>query len=430
MHQLIGCVEGHGLTLIHQCAYFGQYQILQYLVENFRRSSMIILEDYNENNKRQPGTHFMTKDQMVQNVNLVLKRWVDSVTLNRARVTALHYATKLSSKLFVYLVDECGADVTIRDPHGMSVMHKAAFDDNSYLITYLRDKSGFDIMEKGRAGNTPLHYACDGKAAASIIWLLGFGADVNAKNDNAQTPMHLLMTSGDKLRDVKTLREMVFRGADKSAIDDQGRTPLEIFQAEDEARFQQYGMRTMSEEHLMKDVVKVLGKQPAALPCCQFRAPMQALEKSNSTFYLQLFINPFCLFLLIAFIFPFNASSSSGYVVMALFVLQAIAFVWVATKDPGYHNRSPNISFLKLNEYFDQAYICPTCEILRPKESFHCHICNRCVDRFDHHCLWINNCVGVNNHGTFLFYLISAWLYVVAVEFVMLTNFHLFISEA
>lgn len=41
--------------------------------------------------------------------------------------------------------------------------------------------------------------------------------------------MHLLMTGGDKLRDVKTLREMVFRGADKQAIDDQGRTPLEIF---------------------------------------------------------------------------------------------------------------------------------------------------------------------------------------------------------
>ena len=179
----------------------------------------------------------------------------------------------------------------------------------------------------------------------------------------------------------------------------------------------------------MKDVVKVLGQQPSTIPCCQFKAPMAALEKSNSTFHLQLFINPFCLFLLVAFVFPFNVSSSSGYVVIALFVLQAIAFVWVATKDPGYHNRSPNISFLKLNEYFDQAYICPTCEILRPKESFHCHICNRCVDRFDHHCLWINNCVGVNNHGVFLFYLISAWLYVVAVEFVMLSNFTLFITD-
>jgi hypothetical protein len=66
-----------------------------------------------------------------------------------------------------------------------------------------------------------------------------------------------------------------------------------------------------------------------------------------------LFINPFCLLLLIAFVFPFNATSSSGYFVVLLFIVQEIAFISVSFKDPGFHNRSPNISFLKLNEYFD-----------------------------------------------------------------------------
>jgi palmitoyltransferase len=32
-----------------------------------------------------------------------------------------------------------------------------------------------------------------------------------------------------------------------------------------------------------------------------------------------------------------------------------------------------------------------------------------CVERFDHHCAWLNNCVGVNNHNNYLFFVIYAW---------------------
>ena len=53
-------------------------------------------------------------------------------------------------------------------------------------------------------------------------------------------------------------------------------------------------------------------------------------------------------------------------------------------------------------------------------------MCHRCVERFDHHCPWINNCVGVRNHNYFLVY-ITSQLLVIATAFseaiVALVNF-------
>ena len=54
----------------------------------------------------------------------------------------------------------------------------------------------------------------------------------------------------------------------------------------------------------------------------------------------------------------------------------------------------------------DPTQLCPDCLVVRTPRSRHCGTCNRCVERFDHHCPWINNCVGVKNHSVFMVFLI------------------------
>ncbi|XP_030579417.1 palmitoyltransferase ZDHHC12-A isoform X1 [Archocentrus centrarchus] len=42
----------------------------------------------------------------------------------------------------------------------------------------------------------------------------------------------------------------------------------------------------------------------------------------------------------------------------------------------------------------------------QPMRAKHCQTCKRCVRRFDHHCPWIENCVGERNHRWFIIYLL------------------------
>ncbi|KAK2167139.1 hypothetical protein NP493_1288g00002 [Ridgeia piscesae] len=49
--------------------------------------------------------------------------------------------------------------------------------------------------------------------------------------------------------------------------------------------------------------------------------------------------------------------------------------------------------------------VCVKCETYRPPRAHHCRICQRCIRRMDHHCPWINNCVGEFNQKYFIQFL-------------------------
>lgn len=49
--------------------------------------------------------------------------------------------------------------------------------------------------------------------------------------------------------------------------------------------------------------------------------------------------------------------------------------------------------------------ICFECTFKRPKRGYHCDICGTCIEQYDHHCTWINNCVGKRNLARFIIFI-------------------------
>ena len=146
---------------------------------------------------------------------------------------------------------------------------------------------------------------------------------------------------------------------------------------------------------------------------------------------------------------PFSFSSILIALLLTFIEIISLFYIlflfWnICTKNPGYLLRnesyfhatetkikSKRIIQSNIRGFIKKIKFCETCILYRPPKTSHCKYCDSCVEKFDHHCFWIGNCVGKNNYNDFFKFLLSLLIFdFLKFAISLITGIYLLLSDS
>ncbi|CDW84555.1 dhhc zinc finger domain containing protein [Stylonychia lemnae] len=281
-----------------------------------------------------------------------INMWINFQSF-KDKFTALHFASFKGCIPVIKLLIQNGANLNCVNTFGLDVLHVAAQGDAGASIYYFVNVCKKDINSSDFRKSTPLHWACYSSSEVAISYILSQNPSINEQDMDNLTPLHLAVKTADQMNSTRMVRYLLMRGARIDITDNKNMKPIDYLQE----------VKLVD----LRNQLQSLLRETNRLGYLNVKAPKTQVKRNNKMVLLYVLLNIYVFTILIIFTF---------------------------------------VQFIDLLETFEASQLCSDCKVIRTTRSRHCVICNLCVERFDHHCPWINNCIGIGNHFYFLLYVL------------------------
>ncbi|THV03552.1 palmitoyltransferase AKR1 [Dendrothele bispora CBS 962.96] len=364
--------------------------------------------------------------------------------------TPMQWAARNGYLYIIQLLIAHNADPTIADSQGYNTLHLVTHSSSIMPLLYLLHQP-INVDSRDAQGHTSLMWAAYQGDALSVDLLLRHGANPNTKDDAGLTPLHWAVVRANRM----CIRRLVEHGADLTVKDAENRTARDMAvelkslgawkRAMEEGGMNEYGVKRtkpFSDRntkiaifllptiffYLIFTTLAILPWYTGViLAMAEFFGMHHIVtrvllnkttytESVNQTPYFAGIIFGSILWVLFSWFTRLVQHDDGTHSLAHLgFAISAglcmYNFSRAVMLDPGTCPKPSSDGELKtiIEDLASEGRLngqtfCIQCMARKPLRSKHCRVCDKCIARSDHHCPWVWNCVGSNNHRQFVLF--------------------------